>query len=220
MIGASALVASAIAIGGGVAIAGGGTATDADLSALAKRIQAKDAVATEVAAKLGTTPAKLQTAITEAATDRIDAAEKSGGLSSKDADTLRSAVKAEPRLALRIAKGADVAEKLGVTEEKLDKTFADVAKARALARVDQAVKDGWITEKAAEQLRTRIEAAEFPGFGALGPGGRGLRGGHRGHGPGGPGFGGYGPGSPDQALPDGQGAGFGAAFGGSGVSPL
>jgi hypothetical protein len=218
MIGASALAASAVAIGGGVAIAGGETATDTDLTALAKRIQAKDALATEVADKLGTTGAKLQTAIAEAAADRVDAVEKSGGLSSTDADTLRSALQAEPRLAMRIAKGAEVAAKLDVTEEKLDKAFADVARARALARVDQAVKDGWITEKVAEQMRTRIKAADFPGFGAPGPGGRGFGGGHRGHGfggLGGPGFG------PDQTRPDGQGAGFGgAAFGGPGVSPL
>jgi DNA-binding phage protein len=220
LIGVSALAASAIAIGGGVAIAGGGTATDADLTALAKGIQAKDARAAEVADKLGTTSAKLQTAISEAAADRVDAVEKSGGLSATDADTLRSALQAQPRLAMQIAKGAEVAKKLGLTEEKLDKAFGDVARAQALARVDQAVKDGWITEKVAEQMRARIKAADLPGFGALVPGGHGFGGGHRGHGFGGPGLGGPAFGGLEP-RPDGQGAGLeGAAFAGSGISPL
>jgi hypothetical protein len=217
MIGASALAASAVAIGGGVALAGSGTPKDSDLTALAKRIQTKDAFSTAVAAKLGTTSAKLQGAINDAATDRIDAVEKSGGLTAADADTLRSALQSEPQLALRIAQGPDVAKKLGVTEAQLDKAFSDVAKARALARVDQAVKDGLLTEKVAEQMRTRINAAEVPGFGEVGPGGHRFGGGHRGHGFGGPGIG-----SPDQGAPDMGGTPDigGAAFGGSGVSPL
>jgi hypothetical protein len=212
MIGASALAASALAVGGGVALAGGGTAKDSDLTALAKRIQTKDAVSTEVAEKLGTTSAKLQLAIAEAAADRIAAVEKSGGLTAADADTLRSALQTEPRLALRIAQGADVAKKLGVTEAQLDKAFSEVAKARALARVDQAVKDGWITEKVAEQLRTRINEADFPGFGELGPAGRhGFGGGHRGPGLGGPGLGGLDQGAPQTGT---------TAFADSGLSPL
>ena len=57
-----------------------------------------------------------------------------------------------------------------MTEAKLDAAYADVQKARALARVDQAVKDGLLTEKVADQMRERINAAEFPGFGAGGDG--------------------------------------------------
>jgi hypothetical protein len=214
MIGASALAASALAIGGGVALAGGGATKDADLTALAKQIQAKDALSADIADKLGTTSAKLELAVTAAAGDRVDALEKSGGLATTDADTLRSALQSDPRLAMRIAQGADVAKKLGVTEEKLDKAFADVAKARALARVDQAVKDGWITDKVADQMRTRINATDFPGFGgfgAFGPGGRGPGGDHRGHGFGGPGFGG-----PDQAGPTVEEH----SFNGTGLGPL
>jgi hypothetical protein len=196
MIGVSALAASAVAIGGGVALAGSGATKDADLTALAKQIQAKDALSADIADKLGTTGAKLEVAIIAAAGDRIDALEKSGGLAATDADTLRTALQSDPRLAMRIAQGADVAKKLDVTEEKLDKAFADVAKARALARVDQAVKDGWITDKVAEQMRTRINATDFPGFGAFGPGGHGPGGERHGHGFGGPGLGG-----PDQVGP-------------------
>lgn len=211
MISAATLTASALAIGGGVAIAGGDAATNDDLTALAKRIQAKDAFATEIAEKLGTTATKLETAIAEAAADRIDAAEKSGGLAAADADTIRTALQADGRLALRIAQGADVAKKLDVTEAKLDAAYADVQKAQALARVNQAVKDGWITEKVAEQMRTRIEATDFGGFGA-GFGGHGFGG--RGHGFGGPGLGGHGPGEPGQGPTGLLGPGAGASSSG------
>ena len=86
MVGVAALAASALAIGGGVAIAGSDAASDEDLTALAERLEAKDAFATEVADKLGTTADKLTAAITDAAADRIDAAEKSGGITAANAD--------------------------------------------------------------------------------------------------------------------------------------
>jgi hypothetical protein len=211
MVGAAALAAGALALGGGVAIAGSDAATDDDLTALAERLEAKDAFATSVAEKLGTTAAKLESAITEAAADRIDAAEKSGGITAANAATIRAALEADERLALRIAQGADVAKKLGVTEAKLDAAYADVQKAQALARIDQAVKDGFLTEKVAEQMRTRIEAADFPGFGA-GMGGRGFGG--RGHGFGGPGLGHHGPGMAGEGGPLGL-----PGAGASGVAP-
>ena len=71
------------------------------------------------------------------------------------------------------------------TEAKLDAAYSDARKAQALARVDQAVTDGKITETYAATLKTQINAATFPGFGA-GPGGPG---GHGHGGPDGPGMG-------------------------------
>ena len=179
-----AVVVAALAIGG-VAIAAGGSSSDNDLSQLAAALRAKDTFTDAVAKELGTSGAKLRAAIAGAASDRIDAAEKSGSLTSADADTIRAALVDDSRLALRVAQGADVAKQLGVTEAKLDAAWGAALKAQALARIDQGVKDGWITEKVADQMRERIKAATFPGFGS---GGHGFGG----HGHGGHGFGGHG----------------------------
>jgi hypothetical protein len=168
---AAAIAAGAILVGGGAAIAADGDESASDLSALADRVRDRDAFAAAVADELGTTEAKLEAAITGAATDRIDAAEKAGTLSAADADTLRAAIADDDHLAMRIAQPADVAEKLGVTQAKLDEAYAAVQKANALARVDAAEKAGRITAAVADEMRARIEAADFPGFGAGGPGG-------------------------------------------------
>src|SRR5207244_1068089 len=77
---------------------------------------------------------------------------------------------------------ATVAKELDTTEAKLNAAYASAQKAQAIARVDAALKAGQITEAYASTLKTQINAATFPGFGA-GPGG-----GHHGHGgPDGPG---------------------------------
>lgn len=202
---AAAVAATALLVGAGAAIAAGGGSTD-DLSALADRIRAKNSFSAAVATKLGTTAAKLEAAITDAANDRIDAAVQAGSLSAADAETLRQAIADGDRLAQRIAQGAEVAKKLGVTEAKLDEAYAAVRKAAALERVDEAEKAGRITAEVADQMRERIEAADLAGFGAEGLG-------HGRHG--GPGeLGGYGPGP----LGDPGDGGFG--HGGRGLGPL
>ena len=58
----------------------------------------------------------------------------------------------------------------------MNAAYASAQKAQAIARVDAALKAGQITEAYATELKTQINAATFPGFGA-GPGG-----GHHGHG--------------------------------------
>ena len=90
---------------------------------------------------------------------------------------------------MRLATAATVAKELNTTEAKVNAAYASAQKAQAIARVDAALKAGQITEAYATELKTKINAATFPGFGA-GPGG-----GHHGHGgPGGPGLGlGFGP---------------------------
>lgn len=172
---AAAVAAGAILVGAGAAIAAGEDESTDDLSALAERIRAKDDVTAAVAEKLGTSTEQLETAIEDAANDRIDVAEEAGSLSAADADTLRQAVAEGDHVAMRIAQPADVAEKLGVTEAKLDEAYAAVRKAEALARVDEAEKAGRITAEVADQMRERIEAADFSGFGTSGPGHHGGR---------------------------------------------
>ncbi len=74
-----------------------------------------------------------------------------------------------------------LADKLGVSAEDIQKAH----QAEAESRLDQAVKDGMLTEEQAGQIRERIESGEGPA-----PGG-----GHPGGPPGGPGAG-FGPGVP------------------------
>ena len=91
MIIATAIVATALLVGGGVAVAAQASSDD-ELAQMADRIRSKDAFVTTVAKELGTTAAKLEAAIVAAANARIDAAEQAGSLSAADADLLRETV--------------------------------------------------------------------------------------------------------------------------------
>jgi hypothetical protein len=142
---------------------------------------------TAVAKNLGTTTAKLNAAIKAAATARIDAALAADEITADEATTLKEALADGTIPAARLATAAGVAEQLNTTEAKLDAAYSDARKAQALARVDQAVTDGKITATYAATLKTQINAATVPGFGA-GPAGGGP-GGHGHGGPGGPGLG-------------------------------
>jgi hypothetical protein len=200
-----ALVATTVVmvVGAGAAIAAGtgsGAGDNADLKAAAAGLEARDAFRKGVAERLGVTVAQLETAVTEAATERIDAAEQAGDITAAEADSLRAAV-ADGHLARRIADPAVVAQKLGTTEEKLRAAVTAEQKEQAKARVDQAVADGKITKEYGEELKAQIDAGERPGRGAgmggphHGHGYGGLGGGHRmggGFEPGGFGLGGFG----------------------------
>ena len=195
---AVAVVAVAVVAGTGAAIAAGGgsagSGDNSDLKRAAQHLAAKDDFQADVAKRLGVTVAELESAFTGAANDRIDAAEKAWDVTAAEADALREAV-TDGHLARRIALPADVAAKLGTTEEKLSQAFADAHKAQAKARIDQAVADGIITKEYGATLKAMIDAGELPGRGfgtGFGPGGGHHRG-FGGHGPGGfGGFGGFG----------------------------
>ena len=57
-----------------------------------------------------------------------------------------------------------VAKHLGISSAELE----DATRAAAIDQVDQAFEDGRITEEQADELKSRIESGDFPGF--LGPG--------------------------------------------------
>lgn len=185
--------ALALMVGVGTAIAASG---GSDLKQEAKRLTARSSFDAAVAKSLGTTTAKLRAAVTAAATARIDAARAADEVTASEAETLKAALADGTMPAMRLATAAGVAKQLGTTEAKLDAAWADAQKSQAKARVDEALQAGNITEKYATELKARIDAATFPGFGAGGMGhhrGPGGRGGHDG-GPGGrmgfgPGFG-------------------------------
>jgi hypothetical protein len=64
-----------------------------------------------------------------------------------------------------------VAKHLGISSQELE----DATRAAAIDQVDQAVKDGRLTQEQADELKSRIESGDVPGF--LGPGVFGF--GHR-----------------------------------------
>ena len=181
------VAALALIVGVGSAIAA--TRSGPTLKQEAAGLVSRASFDAAVAKNLGTTTAKLNASIKAAATARIDAALAANEITADESTTLKGALVDGTIPAARLATAAGVAKQLGTTEAKLDAAYSDARKAQALARVDQAVTDGKITATYAATLKTQINAATFPGFGA-GPGGPGGPGGHGGHGgPGGPGMG-------------------------------
>lgn len=181
-----AALALMVGVGGAIAANGNGGPT---MKQQAARIAERAGFEAAVAKSLGTTAAKLNAAVKASALANIDAALAAKEITADEAATLKAAL-AEGKRAMRFATAAGVAKELGTTEAKLNAAFSDAHKAQANARVDQALKDGKITESYAKELKAQIDAATFPGFGAGGPGHHGGKGG-----PGGPGGkGGQGPG--------------------------
>lgn len=181
-----------VGVGTAIAATGGG---GGGLKQEAARISDRASFEATVAKRLDTTPAKLRAAIKASATARIDAALAADEITAAEAETLKDALDDGSFPALRLATAAGVAKQLDTTEAKLNAAFSSAQKAQAKARVDKALKDGKITEKYATELKAKIDAATFPGFGAGGmghhggPGGPGDHGGHGGLGGPGLGFG-------------------------------
>jgi len=184
----AAALALMVGVGTAIAATGGG-----GLKQEAARIADRSSFEASVARSLGTTAAKLETAIKAAATARIDVALAADEITAAEAATLKDALAEGTFPAMRLATAAGVAKQLGTTEAKLNAAFGAAQKAHASARVDEALKAGDITEKRATELKEKVDAATFPGFGAGGMGQHGGPDGHGGHfGPDGPGMG-FGP---------------------------
>ena len=184
----AAALALMVGVGTAIAATGGG-----GLKQEAARIADRSSFEASVAKNLGTTTDRLEAAVKADATARIDAALSADEITAAEAATLKGALVEGNCPAMRLATAAGVAKQLDTTEAKVNAAFNAAHKAQARARVDQALKDGKITEKVAAELNAKIDAATFPGFGAGGPGHHGGPGGPEGHGgPGGPGMG-FGP---------------------------
>ncbi len=181
------VTALALMVGVGTAFAASGNGPT--LKEQAAQIAGRTSFDASVASSLGTTTAKLNAAIKAAATTRINTALAADEITADEATTLKDALAGGTIPAVRLASAATVAKELNTTEAKVNAAYTSAQKAQAIARVDAALEAGQITEAYATELKTQINAATFPGFGA-GPGG-----GHHGHGgPGGAGLGlGFGP---------------------------
>ena len=181
------VTALALIVGVGTAIAATG---GSGLKQEAARIAGRASFDAAVAGNLDTTPAKLRAAIKAAATARIDAALAADEITADEAATLKDALADGTFPAIRLATAAGVAKQLDTTVAKLNAAFSSAQKTQAKARVDKALAAGNITAKYAAELKAKIDAATFPGFGAGGmghhggPGGHGLDGGPGGFGPG------------------------------------
>jgi hypothetical protein len=145
---------SAFARGGGIGLGLGGQSTNALLTEAAKRL--------EVSADT------LKGAITNAAIARIDEAVSDGDLEAEDADDLKDEARENVRFAMLLSRTRTVAANLGKTTTQLNGAFRDARKARALARVDEAVSDGDLEAEDAAKLKERIQDARFPGYKLLG----------------------------------------------------
>jgi hypothetical protein len=201
----ASIAALALMVGVGSAIAATGSGGK-DLKQAAAQISGRASFETAVAKNLGTTKAKLNAAVKAAAKANIAAALAADEITAAEAETLNDALADGSVPAMRLATAEGVAKELDTTVDKLNTAFSSAAKAQATARVDQALKDGKVTEAQATEMKAKIADATFPGFGAGGPG-HGP-GGHRGHG--GPG-GGMGFGPPPGAAPPADGSSSGAA---------
>ena len=197
----------ALVLGVGSALAATNANGNPSLKDEAARIADRAASQAAIAKSLGTTTAKLNAAIKADALAQIDAGQTSGDITADEATTLTDAVNDGTAPAIRFATAAGVAKQLGTTEAKLNAAYSDAQKAQALAHVDQALKDGKITDQQATDLKAKINAATFPGFGA-GPGGTGGPHGHGGFGPG------LGMGPPPQS-----GSGSGSSSGTGSITP-
>jgi hypothetical protein len=186
---ATAVIALVLGVGSALAATNGNGKPS--LKDEAANIAGRAASQAAIAKSLGTTTAKLNAAIKADALAQVDVAQTSGDITADEATTLKDAVNDGTAPAIHFATAAGVAKLLGTTEAKLNAAYSDEQKARAKARVDQALKDGKITDQQASDMKAKIDAATFPGFGA-GPGGPGGPHGHGGPGLGGPGLG-FGP---------------------------
>lgn len=202
----ASIAALALMVGVGSAIAATGSGGK-DLKQAAARIAGKASFEAAVAKNLDTTTAKLRAAVKAAAKANIAAQLAADKITADEAETLSDALADGTVPAMRLATAAGVAKELDITVAKLNAAFSSAAKAHATARVDNALKDGRITEAQAAEMKAKIADATFPGFGAGGPG-HGP-GGHGGHGR--PGGGGMGFGPPPGVAPPADSSSPGAA---------
>ena len=192
LVATAATLALMVGVGSAIAASGSG---GKDLKQAAAQISGKASFEAAVAKNLDTTTAKLRAAVKASAKANIAAARAADDITAAEAETLNDALADGSIPAIRLATAAGVAKELDTTVVNLNAAFGSAAKAQATARVDQALKDGKITEAQATEMKAKIASATFPGFGAGGPG-QGPDGHHGPGGSGGPGGGGMGFGPP------------------------
>ena len=202
-------------IGGTIAFAQGPTGTGNTLENL---------YLSTLAQKLGTTIDKLQQAMTSARTDSTAQAVKQGLLTQAQADQmLQREYGRDVQVAIANARLDAAAKTLGITTSELTTTLktktlldlatekkVDVTKLRTAiadaekAAIDQAVKDGKLTQAQADTMKANIkpENIDLNRFGFGGPGGRGMMPNGMGapNGPGGPGGAPNGNGAPQGGM--------------------
>jgi hypothetical protein len=157
-------------LGGGFVLGHGGDG----LKGLAASIAAQKAFEADVAKRLGVTVAKLNEAAKTAAKAKVDAAREDDEITADEATALKEAIDDGTIPVKGLGRASDVAKALGTTVAKLNEAYSEARKAQAVARVDQAVKDGDLDADDAAKLKDRIEDADFPGYSAGRPFGLGF----------------------------------------------
>jgi hypothetical protein len=211
---AIAAAAGALAVGGTAVATGAGGFVGGD------REQHDAQLAKDLASKLnGVSAADVQTALGQVRDERRAAhlkqesaalAAELDGVSQADVQKALTKLEAKHERAEGSRRGrdfrprrdgfaADLAKELGKPTAEVRKALRAARTKQFQAQLDQAVKDGRLTQAQADKIKKRFESGP-PGFG------RG-RGGHGPHGPGGPGP--HGPGGPGPGGPGFGGPGFG-----------
>ena len=132
------------------------------------------ALVTEAAKQLDVSRAKLVDAIQKAAVSRINEAVEDGDVDSGDAADLKEEAADNLSLAMAISRTRTVASNLGVTTAKLNTAFSDARRTLILARINEAVADGDLTQARANDLKADLQDADLPGYKLSGFGFGGL----------------------------------------------
>jgi hypothetical protein len=129
------------------------------------------ALVTQAAKQLNVTRAKLNGAIVDAATARIDEEVASGDVDAADAADLKERASDDLAYAMRISRTKTVAANLGITVAALNDGFRAARKTLYTAKIDKALANGDITADQAAELKSELADADLPGYKALGSGG-------------------------------------------------
>ena len=130
----------------------------------------------EAAKNLDVTSAKLKDAIRAGAVSEIDDAVADGEIEAADAAALKEQVADQLDVAFAVSRTRGVAASLGSTARKVNDAFRAARRSLAVARIDQALKDGRLDADEAAELKQDVADAKIPGYkdGLLGRGGFGF----------------------------------------------
>jgi hypothetical protein len=160
----AATVAAVLSVGVAAAAAHGGPGPGGPGGPGPRGGASVSTLVTKAAAELGVTRAKLVSAIEASATAHIAQAEDDGDIPSDRADDLTAEVQDNLTAAYALSETASVAKELGITTTALNTAFKNVRKALAIAAIDKALADGRITAAEATDLKTKANAATYPGY--------------------------------------------------------
>ena len=126
---------------------------------------------TQSAKELGITRAQLREAIVDSAISSVDQALEDEHINADKADELKAEASDNLRVAYRLSKTRTVAANLDISTAKLNNAFRAARNTLLLAKIDQAVANGDLTQEDAAELKEKLASTTLPGYKAAGSGG-------------------------------------------------